>query len=46
MIQCFIVQQTSRISRRALAPGLEPDANACRLIESSSDFDWCEVSTS
>jgi hypothetical protein len=42
MIQSFTVPQ---ISRRALAPGMEPDANACRLIE-SSDFDWCEVSTS
>jgi hypothetical protein len=46
MIQYFIAQQTSRISRRALAHGMEPDANACRLIESYSDFDWCEVSTS
>lgn len=46
MIQSFIVPQISRISRWSLAPGLEPDANACRLIEPLSGSDWCEVSTS
>lgn len=43
MIQSLIVPQ---ISRRALAPGLELDAKACRLMESYFDLDWCEGSTS
>lgn len=46
MIQSLILSQISRISRMAFAPGLEPQANACRLIESYFDLDWCEGSTS